>query len=97
MSILNFFSPSKKPSELVEDVEDITPRECEEITHNLKKVEGKSAKRGKYRTWTFEEKLEIGNYAIKNGVASTTRNLSKKYPGLSKQSVSDFKKVSFRY
>ena len=42
----------------------------------------------------LEEKIEIGNYAIKNGVAKTIRDLSRKYSsGLSKQSVCDFKKV----
>ena len=50
-------------------------------------------KRGKYRTWGVTEKLEIVEYAIEYGVASTWRYFSLKYPGISKQSISDFKKV----
>ena len=44
-------------------------------------------------TWSVTEKLEIGEYAIRHGVASTWRYFSLKYPGKSKQSISDFKKV----
>ena len=42
--------------------------------------------------WTLEEKVEIGSYAVKTSVAKTVRDLSHKYPGLTKQSVSDFRK-----
>ena len=94
MSILNYFSSSKPPSEIVSEVEDITSTEKEEVTQQLITLEENNSKRrGKYRTWKVEEKIEIGNYAIKNGVAKTIRDLSRKYSGLSKQSVCDFKKV----
>ena len=39
------------------------------------------------------EKLEIGEYAIRHGVAPTLRYFSLKNPGISKQSISDFKEV----
>ena len=50
-------------------------------------------KRGKNRTWSVTEKIEIGEYAIRHGVASTLRYFSSKHPVISKKSISVFKKV----
>ena len=83
MPVLNFFLPSKKSSELVKDVGDITQREREEVTRNLKTMEEKNVKRGKYKHGQEKRSFKFGNYAVSNGAASTIRNLSKKYPGLS--------------
>ena len=44
--------------------------------------------------WTLEEKIEIGSYANKYTVAKTVRDFQHRYPGLKKQSVSDFKKIT---
>ena len=38
-------------------------------------------------------KLEIVEYAIEHGVASTWRYFSLKYSGISKQSITDYKMV----
>ena len=96
-SLFSYFSVEpKKPSEALEEddgVQIVTPREKEEVSKNLKKLEEtKTNKRGKYRMWTLEEKVEIGSYAVKTSVAKTVAGLSHKYPGLTKQSVSDFRK-----
>ena len=100
MAAKNIFSyiqkALKKPSKILDDddIQIITPREKEEVSKNLKKVEETGVKRGKYKTWTLDEKVEIGKYAITHTVGKAVRDLSHKYPGLSKQSVSDFKKVA---
>ena len=43
--------------------------------------------------WTPQQRLEIGEHAAKNGNASTLRFLSSKYPRLTKQSTTEFKKA----
>ena len=90
----SFSVEPKKPSEALEEddeVQIVTPREKEEVSKNLKKLEETAtSNRGKYRMWKLEEKIEIGTYAAKNTVAKTLRDLSSKYPGLTKQTVSDF-------
>ena len=43
--------------------------------------------------WTPQQRLEIGEHAAKNGNASTLRFLSSKYPRLTKQSITEFKKA----
>ena len=77
MAAKNIFSyvqkALKKPSEILEeddDIQIITPREKEEVSKNLKKVEETGIKRGKYKTWTLDEKVEIGKYAITHTVGS---------------------------
>ena len=60
----------------------------------LSEKEESVTKRGKCRTWSVTEKLEIGQYAIWHGVTSTLRYFSAKYPELSKHSISDFKMAS---
>ena len=79
-----------------DDVQIIIPREREEVSKNLKSLEEKGAKRGKYHMWTLEEKIELGTYVNKYTVAKTVRDFQHKYPGLTKQSVSDFKKVALK-
>ena len=72
---------------------DFTNREKEEVVKQLSEKEESVKKRGKYRTWDITEKLEIGEYAMRHGVASTLRCFSSKYLGISEQSINDFKKV----
>ena len=96
-NLFSYFSVEpKKPSEAPEEddeVQIITQREEEEVRRNLLELEEeKPAKRGKYRVWKLEEKVEIGSYANRTYVAKAVRDLSHKYPGLTKQSVSDFRK-----
>ena len=43
--------------------------------------------------WTPQQRLEIDEHAAKNGNASTIRFLSSKYPRLTKQSITEFKKA----
>ena len=43
--------------------------------------------------WTPQQWLEIDEHAAKNGNASTIRFLSSKYPRLTKQSITEFKKA----
>ena len=42
---------------------------------------------------TSQQRLEIGEHAAKNGNASTFWFLSSKYPRLTKQSITEFKKA----
>ena len=72
---------------------DFTNREKEDVVKQLNEKEESVKKRGKYRTRSVTEKLDIGEYSIRHGVASTLTYFSSKYPGISKQSISDFKKV----
>ena len=60
----------------------------------MKKVEETGVKCGKYKTWTLDEEVEIGKYFITHTVGKAVHDLSHKYPGLSKQSVNDCKKVA---
>ena len=97
-NIFSYFQKAlKKPNEILEeddDIQIITPREKEEVSKNFKKVEETGVKRGKYKTWTLDKKVEIGKYAITHTVGKAVRDRSHKYPGLSKQSASEFKKVA---
>ena len=98
MSLLNYFKKTtKKPSEEVEKSEiplPVTEIEKKQAVLELKEIEGKSSKRGKYKSWTGEEKAEIGNFATVHGIAQTLRAFKQKYPQLTKQSASDFKKAA---
>ena len=47
----------------------------------------------KYCVWTPQQRLDIGEHTAKNGNASTLRFLSSKYPRLTKQSITEFKKA----
>ena len=100
MSIRDFFKTEvPKHSEVVSnlDSKSLTEREKEEVVKSLHTVESSSKKRGKYRTWSVEQKLEIGSYAIRHGNSSALKHYSKQFPGISKQSISDFKKVRARH
>ena len=93
-TITEYFKLAPKPSEVVSAVRsDFTNREKEGVVKQLSEKEENVKKRGKYRTFSVTEKLEIGEYAIRHGVASTLRYFSSKCPGISKQSIIDFKKV----
>ena len=47
----------------------------------------------KYCMWIPQQQLEISKHAAKNGNANTFRFLSSKYPRLTKQSFTEFKKA----
>ena len=66
----------------------LTSRETEEVSKELKKE-----KRKKYCVWTPQQRLEIDEHAAKNGNVNTLRFLSSKYPRLTKQSITEFKKA----
>ena len=88
MSIKDFFKAEvPKPSEVLSnlDSKSLTEREKEKVVKSLHIVESSSKKRGKYRTWSVEQKLEIGSYAIRHGVSSTVSHYSKQYPRITKQ------------
>ena len=93
-----FQKEEKKPSDVIDEVEVqivLMTREREVVKENLKKIEeNDSSKRGKYRKWTKDEKIEVGTYANKHSVAKTVRDLSKKNPVITKQPVSDFRKFA---
>ena len=97
MSLLKYFKQAeKKPSEELQKSEFlslVTETEKQQVVHELKEAEGKDS-RGKYRRWTGEEKAEIGSFATVHGVAETLRKHKEKYPHLTKQSISDFKKAA---
>ena len=48
-------------------------------------------KRQMYRIWTPTQRAEIGRHAAEHGNASIVRAMSLNYPGLKRQTVSDFK------
>ena len=91
-TITKYFKRVPKLSEVVSAVQsDFSNPEKEEVVKQLSGKEESRKTHGKYRTWSVTEKLEIGEYAIRHGVASTLRYFSSKYPGISKQTISDFK------
>lgn len=95
--ITSYFGKSvPKPSEVLteevcQSVPELTSIEASEVKKSLQQSE--SRKRGKYTKLDAVEKKEIGLYALKHGTARAVRDMQKKYPGLKKQSVHDFKKV----
>ena len=94
MSLLNYFQklPPDTPN-VASASSGLTSRETEEVSKELKKMQDKGKKRKKYCVWTPQQRLEIGEHAAKNGNASTLRFLSSKYPRLTKQSITEFKKA----
>ena len=94
MSLLNYFQklPPDTPN-VASASSGLTSRETEEVSKELKrcKIQGKKGK--KYCVLTSKQRLEIGEHAAKNGNASTFRFLSSKYPRLTKQSITEFKKA----
>ena len=104
MSILHYFqNVPKTPSQALQSastendaevsVLNLSSRETEEVTKEVVVLENKGAKRGKYIKWTAEERAEIGEHAVRNGVTQTVRHFKGKYPRITKQTVSDFKKA----
>ena len=75
------------------DVVNLTARETEEVTKEFTMLENKGTRRGKYFKWSAEERAEIGQHAVRQGVNQTVRLLKGKYPRLTMQTVSDFKKA----
>ena len=105
MSILNYFEKVPKnplqaimSSALTEEagrhvgVVNLTERETEEVTNEVTMLENKGRKRRNYVKWTAEERAEIGQHAVRHRVNQTVHLLKGKYPRLTKQTVSDFKK-----
>ena len=81
MSIFNYFkkTASKAVEEFTHDeIPTMTVREREEVVESLEHLEERGKTRGKYKTWSGDEKKEIGTHAIKRGVVKTIRDLSKK-------------------
>ena len=91
-TITKYFKHVPKP-EMVSAVQLYFTNKEKEVAKQLSEKEECIKKHSKYRTWSVTEKPEIGEYAIKHRVASTLRYFSSKYPGISKQSISNFKKV----
>ena len=92
--MLNYFQKLPPDTLNVESASSgLTSRETEEVSKELKKVQGKGKKRKNYCVWTTQQRLEIGEHAAKSGNASTLRFLSSKYPRLTKQSITEFKKA----
>ena len=63
--------------------------------HQLKIVFNRTSQESEASTTNGQskKKKEVGEYAVRHGPAKTVRALQTKYPGLTKQSVHDFKKV----
>jgi len=82
MALFKYFKPSK-PSETVSSEEfnsNLNEREKDKVVKELRNIEENKKKRA-----------EIGKYAADHGNASAVRTLGLKYPGLKRQTVSDFK------
>ena len=94
MSLLNYFQmlPPDTPNSASAS-SGLTSPETEEVSKELKKMQEKRKKRKKYCVWTPQQRLEIDEHAAKNGNARTIRFLSSKYPRLTKQSITEFKKA----
>ena len=94
MSLLNYFQklPPNTPN-VASASSGLTSRETEEVSKELKKMQDKEKKKEKVLRVDTTTALEIGEHAAKNGNASTLRFLSSKYPRLTKQSITEFKKT----
>ena len=65
-----------------------------EMAKNKKTVEKRERKqRGKYRTYTAQERAAIGKAAFENGNMNALRVLKEDYPGLSESTVRGFKNM----
>ena len=93
MSLLKYFKPVST-GEVIESsdvLNNVTSIEREEIAIQLNA--DKSKKRKKYRVWKPEERAEIGKLAAERGNKSALLHLKKKYPELTRQTLSDFSKA----
>ena len=59
----------------------------------MKLVQEKGKKQKKYRLWTPEERAEIGKYAFDHSNKSTLLHMHQKYPELTHQTITEFKKA----
>ena len=72
MSLLNYFQKLLPDTPNVASVSsELTSRETEEVSKELKKMQDKWEKRKKYCVWIPQQRLKIGEHAEKNGNAST--------------------------
>ena len=89
MYILNYFqnvpktlSQALQSASTENDAEmsvmNLTSRETEEVTKEVTVLKNKGAKRGKYIKWTAEERAEIGEHAVRNGITQTVRQSQRK-------------------
>ena len=90
MAFYKYFKRSK-PSEVLKNDDSLTIREKKAVAEELRKSEDSNRKRQKYCKWTYVQRAEIGKHAAQHGIAATVRLLGGKYPGLKRQTVSDFK------
>ena len=96
MSIFNYFKklgPDQTSQVLNKSSTSLSSRETEEVRKKLIEKESEGGKRKKYRIWTGEERAEIGRLAHKHGNAIALNMLIGRYPRLTKQTLSDFKKA----
>ena len=90
MVLYKYLKISKPSERLATEQDNLSQREREKVIDELHVVEESKGKRSKYRVWTPAQRAEIGKYAA-YGNASIARILGLKYPGLKRQTVSDFK------
>ena len=88
--IYKYFKRSKL-SEALKDDDSLTIKEKETIAEELRKSEDTNRRCQKYCKWTHGQRAEIGEHVAQHGNAETVRLLGGKYPGLKRQTVSDFK------
>ena len=91
MALFKYFKPSNPSETLATEQNNLSQRENEKVVDELHIVEESKGKRSKYCVWTPAQRAEIGKHAAEHGNASTVRILGLKYPGLKRQTVSDFK------
>ena len=91
MALYKYFKISKPSETLATEQDNLSQKEREKVIDELHVVEESKRKRSKYRVWTPAQRAEIGKHAADHSNASTVRILGLKYPGLKRQTVSDFK------
>ena len=97
MSLFSYFQRVNKPSDVASQINYkdglVTENEVREVTKALRDKEQPKEKRGKCNKWTDEQRGEIFRMSSCCGVSAAIKKLKVKYPNLSKQTVSDFKKA----
>eukprot|EP00794_Sanderia_malayensis_P001040 gene1040-367_t len=96
MSILNYFQKigTEEASQVLDQSSrGLSSRETEEVRKELTEKESEGKKRRKYKLWTETERAEIGRLAHQHGNSIALNMLAEKYPKLTKQTMSDFKKA----
>ena len=95
MSLFNYFpKTAKKWSEVLDEANiSLYIRENGEVEKQLSEREINGGNRKTYKLWTEEERAEIAKRACQHGNDSALRLLARKYPKLTKQTMSDFKKA----